>query len=86
MRRQNSAKHARVNGNGGYREPTAGEHLGDQSAGRMPHHDWLSLKPADHVGRVVGNLLQCLLGEDGRVARASSTVAGSSGQSGFSGA
>ena len=48
-------------------ESPAGEHLGEQSAGRVPHHGGLLLELADHVGRVVGNLLQRLLGEDVRV-------------------
>src|SRR5262245_2131815 len=65
--RQDAAKHARVDGNRGCREPTAGEHLGEQSAGRVPHHGGLLLELADHVGRVVGNLLQRLLGEHVRV-------------------
>ena len=40
-KRQDAAKHARVDGNRGCREPTAGEHLGEQSAGRVPHHGGL---------------------------------------------
>ena len=48
-------------------ESPGGEHLGEQSAGRVPHHGGLLLELADHVGRVVGNLLERLLGEDVRV-------------------
>jgi hypothetical protein len=33
----------------------------------VPHHGGLLLELADHVGRVAGNLLQRLVGEDVRV-------------------
>ena len=56
-----------VDRNRGCRVPTAGEHLGQQAAGRVLHHGGLLLELADHVDRVVGNLLQRLLGEDVRV-------------------
>jgi hypothetical protein len=65
--RQNAAEHPGVDRHGGRRAALAGEHLGEQSAGRVPYHGGLLLELADHVGRVVGNLLQRLVGEDVRV-------------------
>ena len=64
---EDASKHARVDRNRSSGEPTSREHLGEQSAGRVSHHGRLLLELADHVGCVVGNLLQRLLCEDVRI-------------------
>jgi hypothetical protein len=51
----------------------------------MPDDRWLLVQGSDDLGGVIGDLPQGLLGEDARIRPASSTVSGSSGQTGVSG-
>src|SRR4029453_2701052 len=45
----------------------APEHLRQKAAGRVPHYRWLLVQGIDDLCRVVGDLLQRLLGENVRV-------------------
>src|SRR4029450_6528664 len=58
---------AGLDGHGRRRKASTREHLRQQAPGGVPHHGGLSLELVDHLGCVVGNLLQRLLGKDVRV-------------------
>ena len=66
-------------------EPAAGEHLGEQSAGRVPHHGGLLLGLPIKSAVWSATCFSVFLARTSGFARASSTE-GSSGQSGVSGA
>jgi hypothetical protein len=52
----------------------------------VPHDSWFLVQGIDDLGGVIGDLLKVFLARTSGFARASSTVSGSSGQSGVSGA
>ena len=68
------------------RQAAVGDHLRQQPAGRVAHDRGLPVERADHLGGVVGDLLSVFFAKTSGFARASSTVSGSSGQSGVTAA
>ena len=53
-----------VDGDGRSRQPAAGEDLHHQAAERVADEGGLGIEQPDHVGQVVGDVLDRLLGED----------------------
>ncbi len=64
---QNAAEDSGIDPHRGRREAPAREHLGQQAPGGMPDYRWLLFQGNDDLGGVIGDLAQCLFGEDLRV-------------------